>query len=178
MSYVVRIVVAGVLLIAAGMKFYAAVVESRIFFGQATERWQELALVQFELAMGLWLLSGLRPRASWAAALGCFGLFAAVSFYKALTGETDCGCLGQIAINPWYMASFDVLVLGALLYFWPDSKSGDARPQSSRTNRVRVAAWMTTWLALAIAISYWMWPNIEPMSPNAPSSIEVDLDGN
>jgi hypothetical protein len=75
------------------------------------------------------------------------------------------------------MASFDVLVLGALLYFWPDNKTGIEPPQSARAVRVRVAGWVAAWLALAIAITYWMWPNIEPVTSPAPSSIEINLDG-
>ena len=45
--------------------------------------------VEFELALGIWLLSGLFKRLAWLAALLCFALFCGVSLYKALTGAAS-----------------------------------------------------------------------------------------
>jgi thiol-disulfide isomerase/thioredoxin len=57
--------------------------------------------VEFELALGIWLLSGLFKRAAWLAALGCFGLFCAVTLYKGLAGYGSCGCFGRVQVSPW-----------------------------------------------------------------------------
>lgn len=57
--------------------------------------------VEFELALGIWLLSGLFKRASWLVTLGCFALFCGVTLYKALAGFGSCGCFGNVHVNPW-----------------------------------------------------------------------------
>ena len=51
--------------------------------------------VECELALGLWLLSGLWKRLAWWISLGCFGLFCGVTLYKALTGAASCGCFDK-----------------------------------------------------------------------------------
>jgi hypothetical protein len=48
-------------------------------------------VVEFELFFGLWLLAGLYPKATSAVTLLCFGGFACVSLYKAISGEATCG---------------------------------------------------------------------------------------
>ncbi len=55
--------------------------------------------VEFELAMGIWLLSGVFKRLAWLAALACFCLFCCVTLYKALTGAASCGCFGRVRVN-------------------------------------------------------------------------------
>jgi hypothetical protein len=57
--------------------------------------------VEFELALGIWLLSGLFKRLAWLAALTCFSLFCCITLYKGLTGAASCGCFGRIHVNPW-----------------------------------------------------------------------------
>ena len=57
--------------------------------------------VEFELAMAIWLLSGVFKRLAWLAALACFCLFCCVTLYKGLTGAASCGCFGRVHVNPW-----------------------------------------------------------------------------
>jgi thiol-disulfide isomerase/thioredoxin len=57
--------------------------------------------VEFELAMGIWLLSGLFRPLAWLASLLCFSSFCCVTLYKALTGAVSCGCFGVVHVNPW-----------------------------------------------------------------------------
>ena len=61
--------------------------------------------VEFELAMGIWLLSGVFKRLAWLAALVCFCLFCCVTLYKGLTGAASCGCFGRVHVNPWITLS-------------------------------------------------------------------------
>jgi len=71
-----------------------------------------------ELALGLWLLSGLWKRWAWRISLLCFGLFCGVTLYKALTGAASCGCFGQIQLNPWItLLAIDVPAVLMLLLF-------------------------------------------------------------
>jgi len=64
--------------------------------------WRPLLIfqVEFEVALGFWLLSGIFKRLAWLATLLCFGLFCCVTLYKALTGATSCGCFGTVHVNP------------------------------------------------------------------------------
>jgi hypothetical protein len=74
--------------------------------------------VECELALGLWLLSGLWKRLAWLVSLLCFGLFCGVTLVKALTGAASCGCFGQIHLNPWItLAAIDVPAVLLLLFF-------------------------------------------------------------
>ncbi|UCG49940.1 MAG: hypothetical protein JSU94_09175 [Phycisphaerales bacterium] len=58
-------------------------------------------MVEFELALGIWLLSGLFKKAAWLAALLCFSAFSIITLYKGLTGAESCGCFGTVHVNPW-----------------------------------------------------------------------------
>jgi hypothetical protein len=80
-----------------------------------------VALIAFELSLGGWLLlfRGVRPARLWHATLVTFGCFLCVSAYRAFRGETSCGCLGDLRINPWYALSVDAASLAALLLTKP-----------------------------------------------------------
>jgi hypothetical protein len=76
--------------------------------------------VEFELALGIWLLSGVFKRLAWLTAMTCFGLFCCVALYKGLTGATSCGCFGRIHINPWItLTTIDLPALVSLSLFRP-----------------------------------------------------------
>ena len=76
--------------------------------------------VEFEIILGLWLLSGLHRRLSWLAALCCFAMFSGVTLYKGLSGDSTCGCFGVVEVNPWHTLILDVTAVVALLVFRPD----------------------------------------------------------
>ena len=81
--------------------------------------------VEFELALGIWLLSGLFKPLAWLASLLCFGLFCCVTLYKALTGAASCGCFGRIHVNPWItLTIIDLPAVIGLRLFRPDYSSG------------------------------------------------------
>jgi len=76
--------------------------------------------VEFELALGFWLLSGVFKRLAWLATLLCFGLFCCVTLYKALTGAASCGCFGTVHVNPWLtLLAIDLPAVVALTLFRP-----------------------------------------------------------
>lgn len=66
-----------------------------------SNRWFLIFQVELELALGIWLVSGVFKRAAWLAALGCFGVFCAVTLYKGLAGFGSCGCFGRVHVSPW-----------------------------------------------------------------------------
>lgn len=75
----------------------------------------EPLLIASEIFLGLWLISGTLPRASRRAAVGCFSAFACYTLCRALAGKADCGCFGQVHVNPWLTFALDVCVALALL---------------------------------------------------------------
>jgi thiol-disulfide isomerase/thioredoxin len=76
--------------------------------------------VECELALGIWLVSGLLKRLAWLGALGCFSLFCCVTLYKGLTGAASCGCFGTIHVSPWItLFAIDLPALASLGLFRP-----------------------------------------------------------
>ena len=76
--------------------------------------------VEFELALGLWLLSGLFAKTAWLAGLVCFFVFSLVTLYKGLLGAGSCGCFGAVHINPWItLMAIDLPAVIALSLFRP-----------------------------------------------------------
>jgi hypothetical protein len=125
-------------------------------------RWFLIAVVEFELFFGLWLLSGLFPSSfgreaggeglTWLAALGCFSLFACVSLYKALSGAASCGCFGPVRVNPWYTTTLDVALVAALLRWRPNGLS-DLKFRQLAT---RTACVLLAWLSVGLPAAYAM----------------------
>lgn len=142
----VRVVLALLLLAAAGLKGYALATGPVAEEGLLTSRWFLIAVVEGELLLGLWLVSGLWAKAGWGVALACFGGFAVVSLYKASIGEGSCGCFGQAQVSPWFMLGLDIAAITALVLFRPGIQS--ASPDSARRWRFASA----TVLALLIGV--------------------------
>lgn len=126
----VRIVAGLVLLVAAGLKGYQLSTEPLLPMSGVDSRWFLNCVVEFELLFGVWLLSGLARRWSTLAAVACFGFFACISIYKALSGAESCGCFGTLTINPWYTATLDVTIVSLLLHSrpWAPSRSHSLGP--------------------------------------------------
>jgi len=76
--------------------------------------------VDFELALGIWLLSGLFKKAAWLATISCFSLFSAITLYKGLSGAESCGCFGHVHVNPWItLFAIDIPSVITLAVFRP-----------------------------------------------------------
>ncbi|MCP4256963.1 MAG: hypothetical protein GY774_05480 [Planctomycetes bacterium] len=76
--------------------------------------------VEFEFALGIWLLSSIFKRLAWLATLVCFGLFSCVTLYKGLSGAASCGCFGRVHVNPWItLIVIDLTAVLALITFRP-----------------------------------------------------------
>ncbi len=86
-------------------------------------RWFQIFQAEFELVMGLGLLSGLYKRLAWLASVACFSLFCCVTLYKGLSGAESCGCFGNVHVNPWTtLFAIDIPAVVLLLVFRPDMK--------------------------------------------------------
>lgn len=84
----------------------------------SSPRW-EITIIEGEGLLGIWLLTGLTPRACRSAALVVFVLLGSVSLYLALDGQGSCGCFGQIRVNPWITLGVDATAVATLLVLRP-----------------------------------------------------------
>ncbi len=76
--------------------------------------------VEFEIALGIWLVSGLFKKAAWLAAISCFSLFSFITLYKGLSGAESCGCFGSVHVNPWItLFAVDIPAVIVLAVFRP-----------------------------------------------------------
>jgi hypothetical protein len=88
--------VLGVLLIAAGiLKGHQLLTEPVVNRDLWAYRPLLIFQVEFELTLGVWLLSAVFSRLAWLMALACFAVFSSVTCYKALAGMASCGCFGK-----------------------------------------------------------------------------------
>jgi hypothetical protein len=102
------------LLLTAGLKAHALVF-SPFAAASGLPRSLELAIIQFEVILGLWLLSGWRRPWAWTAAVIAFIGFAVMSGVRVLQGHSSCGCFGQVEVAPEVSFAVD---LGALVALW------------------------------------------------------------
>ena len=110
----------------------------------------EPALIGNELFLGLWLIGGAFPKAAQRAAIGCFIVFACYTFYEALAGKTDCGCFGQVHVNPWYSFILDVAIVLSLVFF---AKLGGHNAAPSRWSKRKWPVAGAAGIGLAVGVA-------------------------
>jgi hypothetical protein len=122
-SAVVRVGLGLLLIAAAGLKLYGLGVSAVPQVGWFAQPWVQLAVAEWELVLGLWLISGAAARLSWWAALFTFAAFAAVSGYLGSIGVASCGCFGTIQASPWWAFGVDVAALALLAVGCPRAEN-------------------------------------------------------
>ncbi len=152
---VVRILLGLVLLTAAALKGHQLATEPVAGTGLFDSRWFLIGVVELELFFGMWLLANLWPKWTRRAALLCFGLFAVVSLFKALSGAASCGCFGRVEVNPWYTFTLDAAAVLALLRWRPSGMASStlvlSRALVLRATTVTLA-WLFVGLPAAVAM--------------------------
>ena len=108
-----------VLLAAAGLKLSGLEVSPYAQFGWLSTSWVQLAAIEWELVLGIWLISGLYARVGTYAGVFTFLTFGIVSCYLGIVGQASCGCFGTVEISPWIAFAVDVLAIGVLLIGYP-----------------------------------------------------------
>lgn len=139
------------LLVTAGLKIHGLIVDP---YGQEnflTTPWMQLLVIEVEVLLGLWLLSGIQQRLALFASLIVFIGFACLSFYLAWQGQEDCGCFGKVKVSPWLTFGLDVVIVAIALpcILW------GVWTQNSRTSLlvssiIQVAACTVTILGLLV----------------------------
>ena len=112
-----------------------------------------IGIVEFELLLGLLLVSGIFHRLTWPVSLLCFGGFAVVSLSKGLSGDASCGCFGRVAVNPWYTLGLDAGGVLALLR-WRPRGVGSIPLMSPWQVRVRAVAVAVVWLLAGVPAAF------------------------
>lgn len=89
-----------------------------------TDIWNNRAFliftVEFEIALGIWLLSGVFKKLAWLVTLACFSMFAIITLYKGISGAESCGCFGSVHVNPWItLFAIDLPAVIAMAVFRP-----------------------------------------------------------
>jgi hypothetical protein len=148
------------LLAAAGLKLNGLAVDPVGRMGLFTLPAFQIAVVEFEIFLAVWLLWGRLPLGSWATALGVFTAFAAVSAYQGWIGRASCGCFGKLSVSPWYAFGIDVGVLLALMLGRPDLDSVRQQPRLLMTSIASIAYGLTgafAVLALLAGVANWIY---------------------
>lgn len=128
---VVARLVGVLLLTAAALKIHGLATDPVPRMGVFSTPEFQLAAIEFELFLSVWLLWGIRPLGAWLIALVTFASYAVVSFYQAWIGQSSCGCFGRLSISPWYAFALDLTVLAALALARPHLKSLRERQRQS-----------------------------------------------
>lgn len=102
------------LLVAAALKTHQLATEPVVGGGLLESRWFLAAVVQFEILLGFWLISGVFPCVVWWVALLTFGAFTVVAAAKGIAGEPSCGCFGTVETSPWLTLTIDIAAVIAL----------------------------------------------------------------
>jgi hypothetical protein len=130
-SAIVRWALGGLLLATAGLKLYGLGVSAVPRVGWFAQPGVQLTAAEWEVVLGLWLVTGAYPAGGWAAAVGTFLAFAGVSGYLGATGVTACGCLGAVPASPRWAFGADAAALVLLAVGRPRRgavPTGELRP--------------------------------------------------
>ncbi|MDR2755321.1 MAG: hypothetical protein LBC20_06405 [Planctomycetaceae bacterium] len=101
---------------------------------------------------------GLLPKLTWFASIGLFSIFSIISFYKAVSGETSCGCFGAVTVNPWITMTFDLVITGLLMICLPKNdifyKKMFWRELAGLRQKDKIITVLVIWLVIASTITY------------------------
>lgn len=135
MSYrIVSRLVGLLLLTAAGLKLYGLQSLPTTRSGIFSAAWLQVGLIELEMVLGLWLISGCYPIAARCSAVVVFGIFAVASAFAGWIGQASCGCFGELPINPWWTFVLDCSIL-AILTFTSPSRRGSDPPDAGGPSR-------------------------------------------
>lgn len=111
-AHLVYTLLGSVLLLAAALKLW------ELLEGTWTpllgSSWLPVLIVQYEVFLGAWLLTGAFPRTLRCVCSLAFLAFAGVSVATIAAGAESCGCFGPLEISPWWSLFIDTMALALL----------------------------------------------------------------
>jgi hypothetical protein len=168
-----EILLALVLLTAAGLKGHALYRNaSPILAGLVHTKILFASIIQAEIFLSIWLLTGGLPRSRFLCAIGSFCIFAAAAIYEAVHSLPTCGCFGEIKVPPMATAGFDILVVIALWFSRPPLRAGAIVP----TTRNRLIAGITA--AGICTTGLWAVVFFKAVSAHAENAVSAQAEGN
>jgi hypothetical protein len=120
---VVAVLIAFFLLTAAGLKLHSLLYRPFAAGSPFLSRTAEFALLEVEIVLALWLLSGWRRNWAWLTTGVIFLLFALASLYMAWHGRSSCGCFGEVQVSPWITVGIDALIVSLVFLIRPCSNT-------------------------------------------------------
>ena len=75
----------------------------------------EFGLIQLEVLIALWLLSGWKTVEAWLCTFCLFAAFAGASLAMVVQKKATCGCFGSVDFNPAWVFVIDIVAISALL---------------------------------------------------------------
>ena len=75
----------------------------------------EFGLIQLEVFVALWLLSGWKTVAAWLCTFSLFATFAGASLAMVVQKKATCGCFGSVDFNPAWVFVIDIVAISSLL---------------------------------------------------------------
>lgn len=111
-----RVFLACLLLGAAGLKTYDAIIAQRLAVTSIfTSHLFVLGLTIGEVLLSGWLLLGVYPRLARWVTIGVFFVFAQYSLLQATAGAESCGCFGGVIVSPWVTFILDSSIVLCLV---------------------------------------------------------------
>jgi hypothetical protein len=167
---IVRVVLGLLLLTAAGLKAYDVVRGSGPRWSLFSSPRSQIAVIEVETILGVWLLSGWSGRAAWGATLGLFGILACISLHLGLTGQPSCGCFGRVEVQPWLAFAVDIAALVALVVWRPHSRLRE--PSSTRLSKM-LRTVVVTGVVLALLGGTFVLPPAPDLLVPSPRKIDM-----
>ena len=150
----------GILLFgAAALKIAGGAVDPVEHMGIFSLHAAQVAIVNVEILLAIWLWSRAFPSCSWSVAVIIFACFAVISGYQGWVGKSSCGCFGKLTVHPWIALSLDAFVLLMLALGRPtrDEFSADVRALGANiVKRILVAA-VVAGVLVASLTAYGFW---------------------
>lgn len=120
-----RTLAASLLLFAAIAKLVTATPTTETML--LSDRWTKAFVIQAEVLLAAWLLSGVYAVAARRTAIGLFAVFAGYSASSVWQGIPSCGCFGAIDTSPMFVLGLDILLVIVLTRDSPPSEHDSQR---------------------------------------------------
>lgn len=157
-------ILGSLLLVAAALKVHGLVTQPAYDTGSFSGPWLQTLAVEWEIALGLWLLCGIYRSLAWLCAFITFLAFSAVSLLQGLVGTTSCSCFGQFGISPWFALAIDLTAVASLITARGNLPATNDQQSLSRlpfASIVGIAGCLSVFLTGFVGYSYYQFGSLD-----------------